>query len=72
MGAYDHSHSSVVAGDQHREFSTAEHQRIQVMIAEGEGLRSFSSLIVDIDKSDFETTLSVLETRPRALLFQNK
>ncbi|MCW2485451.1 hypothetical protein J5069_06015 [Candidatus Symbiopectobacterium sp. NZEC127] len=72
MGTYDHSHSSVVAGDQHREFSAAEHQRIQVMIAEGEGQRSFSSLIVDIDKSDFETTLSVLETRLRALLFQNK
>ena len=59
------SHSSIVAAHRKRVFCEYEHQRIQVMIAEGYGQRPFSVMMIDSGKSDFEATLSEIENNLR-------
>ena len=48
-----------------RSFSSEEHDRIQVMIAEGYGSRPFNDLLVATDRADFTTTLAELERQIR-------
>lgn len=51
-----------------RSFSSEEHDRIHVMIAEGYGARPFNDLVVATDKADFATTLAELERQIRHTL----
>jgi len=62
------SYSSIVAAHRKRAFSGYEHQRIQVMIAEGYGQRPFSIMQIDSGKSDFEATLLETESKLREQL----
>lgn len=55
------SYSSIIAEGRGRAFSREEHDRIQVMIAEGYGVRAFSDLILDTDNAGFAATLERLE-----------
>lgn len=51
-----------------RSFTSEEHDRIQVMIAEGYGARRFNDLVVATDTADFATTLAKLERQIRHML----
>ncbi len=62
------SYAAIVEVRRGRVFSPEEHNRIQVMIAEGYGHRAYSDQVIDTDMADFQTTLSVLESKVRALL----
>jgi DNA polymerase III delta prime subunit len=62
------SYEAIVDERRGRSFTSEEHDRIQVMIAEGYGTRPFSDLMVDTDKADFAMTLAALERRIRHML----
>jgi hypothetical protein len=62
------SYSSIVAKRRGRVFSDDEHARIQVMIAEGYGVRPFSDLILRTDRAGFAATLAKLESEIRHLI----
>lgn len=62
------SYSSIIATGRGRSFSSAEHDRIQVMIAEGYGVRPFSDLVLDTDKAGFAATLARLEADIRRMI----
>ena len=55
------SFDAIVDERRGRSFNTEEHDRIQVMIAEGYGARRFSDLLLVTDRRDFTTTLGELE-----------
>ncbi|MCP3476490.1 hypothetical protein NLM33_40475 [Bradyrhizobium sp. CCGUVB1N3] len=55
------TYTAIVDQRRGRGFSSGEHDRIRVMIAEGYGARSFSDLVIDTDKVDFAETLARLE-----------
>jgi len=61
------SFASIVDVGRGRAFSSDERGRIQVMIAEGYGSRSFSDLILDTDNDDFAGTLARLEHEARRM-----
>lgn len=62
------SYASIVAEDRGRVFSQEEHERIQVMIAEGYGARPFSDLIIDTGKASFAAILDELESEIRQMI----
>jgi hypothetical protein len=59
------SYSSIVDQRRGRTFTREEHDRIQVMIAEGYGARPFFDLVLDTDKASFLATLAELERETR-------
>ncbi len=61
------SYPSVVGKSRGRVFSNEEHDRIQVMIAEGYGARPFSDLVIDTDTAGFAVTLAHLERETRRM-----
>jgi hypothetical protein len=62
------SYSSIIDRRRGRAFTDEDHDRIQVMIAEGFGARAFSDLVLDSDKADFLATLAELESETRRLI----
>ncbi|MFD1033903.1 hypothetical protein ACFQ15_04475 [Sphingomonas hankookensis] len=62
------SYAAITDDRRGRAFSTAEHDRIKAMIAEGYGNRSFSDLVIDTGKADFQATLASLEQSVRSLM----
>jgi hypothetical protein len=62
------SYEGIVDERRGRSFTSEEHNRIQVMIAEGYSARQFSDLVADTDKADFAKTLAELERRIRHML----
>lgn len=50
------SYQSITAPSRGRDFDADEHARIKTMIAEGYDARTFSDLIIDTDRADFDTT----------------
>lgn len=65
------SYPAIVGKGRGRLFSSEEHDRIKVMIAEGYGNRQFSDLVIETDKADFQTTLLALESEVRAMIAPN-
>ena len=64
------SYENIVAANRGREFTLWEHERIATMLREGYDARSFSDLIFDTDKCDFEETLKGLTEEVRARIQQ--
>lgn len=64
------AYPAIVARHRQRTYSHAEHRRIQTMIAEGYGQRSFSAVIVDTDQADFLSILVSLESQVLRLTYQ--
>ena len=62
------SFHAIVDERRERSFSSEEHDRIQVMIAEGYGVRPFNDLVVATDRVDFYTTVAELERQIRHML----
>lgn len=62
------SYPAVICKSRGRVFSSEEHDRIQVMIAEGYGARPFSDLVVDTDTAGFAATLAHLESETRRVM----
>ena len=62
------SYPSVICKSRGRVFSSEEHDRIQVMIAEGYGARPFSDLVIDTDTAGFAATLAHLESETRRMI----
>jgi hypothetical protein len=65
------SYSSIIDERRARRFSSEEHERIQIMIAEGYEARPFSDLILDTDRMSFLATLTQLETETGRLMAEN-
>ncbi len=59
------SYASIVDQTRGRSFTSEEHDRIRIMIAEGYGARPFSDLVFDTDKTSFLATLGQLESEIR-------
>lgn len=53
-------YASIIDESRGRQFDEAEKERIQIMIAEGYGQRTFGNLILDTDRRGFQDTLSRL------------
>lgn len=62
------SFQAIVDEQRGRSFTSEEHDRIQVMIAEGYGAQLFNDLVVATDRADFATTLVELERQIRRML----
>jgi hypothetical protein len=62
------SYAPIIRYERGRTFSNEEHERIQVMIAEGCGAQPFRDLIVDTDRADFAATVARLEDGVRRLM----
>lgn len=62
------AYSSIVDERRGRVFSSAEHDRIRIMIAEGYGARPFSDLVLDTDRASFAATLTRLESETRRMI----
>ncbi|WP_091878525.1 hypothetical protein [Bradyrhizobium sp. Rc2d] len=56
------SYSSIIDQRRGRTFTSEEHDRIQIMVAEGYGARPFSDLVIDTDKGNLPATVAYLET----------
>jgi hypothetical protein len=54
------SYASITAADRGRDFTPAEHDRIQALLEQGYAERPFSDLTVDTDKAPFEATVRLL------------
>jgi hypothetical protein len=66
------SYTSIIDQQRGRDFSDAEHERIQIMISEGYGARPFSDLVFDTDRKSFPATLTQLEYEARRLMDSQK
>ncbi|MBS0522690.1 MAG: hypothetical protein JSS04_03560 [Proteobacteria bacterium] len=62
------SFASIMSEERGRRFDEAERKRIQTMIAEGYGDRSFSDLIVDTDRDSFANTVAHLVSETQRLI----
>jgi hypothetical protein len=61
------SYESLTAPNRGRSFTTAEHTRIKVMLAEGYGTRPFSDLIIDTSRP-YESTAEYLASEVARLM----
>lgn len=62
------SSSSIIDERRGRVFSGEEHNRIQLMIAEGYGAQPFSALVLDTDKPGFAATLAQLVSETQRMI----